>query len=76
MLEQALDAYGDNSYYQNEQARTLYKLGHAQVVSGRTELGDASIAQARDIFMRIKPDVDTDQVREVDFDNLVMSWFR
>jgi hypothetical protein len=76
MLEQALDAYGDNSYFRNETARTLYKLGHAQLDIGKTAEGARNIETAVAMFKEVRPMLNASNLSEKDFDKLVISWFR
>lgn len=76
MLEQALDAYRDNSFFRNETARTLYKIGNTQLDMGSVAEGVENIERAKAIYKEVRPELDSSNLSETDFDKLVISWFR
>jgi hypothetical protein len=76
MLQQALDVYNDDTNYQNESARTMYKLGTVKLDNGEVESGIALVEEAKLIYSRIFPGRPLDSLGEGDFDKLVIAWSR
>ena len=76
MLQQALDVYNEDTNYQNESARTMYKLGIVKLDSGDIESGTALVEEAKLIYSRIFPGKPLDGLGESDFDKLVIAWSR
>jgi hypothetical protein len=76
MLQQALDIYNNDVKYQNEIARTMYKLGCAKLDDEDTESGTALVREAESMYRLIIPRISVSKLGEDDFDKLVMSWSR
>ena len=76
MLEQAWIIYNNDSLYQNEIARTTYKLGCVLQDSGDVVKGGVLINKAEKLRRQILPDADDRFVDEDSFDKLVMFWSR
>ena len=76
MLQQALNIYNNDPLYNNEIARTTYKLGCTLQDSGEMSKGRMMIENAEMLRCQIlggSPDQDVD---EESFDKLVMFWSR
>lgn len=76
MLQQALEIYNNTLDYQNESARTTYKLGCVKLEAGESESGAELIRQATEIYRRIVPSMSEYEPDEKDFDMLIMSLSR
>jgi hypothetical protein len=62
--------------YQNESARTMYKLGCVKVDEGDVESGTALKQEAKSMYRRIVLGESPPELGQDKFDQLVMSWSR
>lgn len=76
MLEQALAIYKSGSKYQNEMARTIYKLGRVRLDQGDSDAGESMLAKATELYDQLGRPRGQDELTETDFDNLIMAWSR
>ena len=76
MLEQALSIYNNDPLYNNEIARTTYKLGCTLQDSGEMSKGRMMIEKAEMLRCQILGGAPDQDVDEESFDKLVMFWSR
>lgn len=78
MLDAALKIFKSSHFYQNEVARTSYKLGCVHQDSGQIALGRQEIEKAEDLRFTIlsASGLYTPVTGEESFDEIVMFWSR
>ena len=76
MLQQALNIYNNDPLYNNEIARTKYKLGCTLQDSGEISKGRIEIEKAETLRRQILGGAPDQDVDEESFDKLVMFWSR
>lgn len=78
MLEQALKIFGSRPYLRNEVARTTYKKGQMYQSTGDNVLAWREFRKAHSLRRRLRPNDKrtVEELRESDYDQLVIFWSR